>query len=372
MLVVAHSGTAHDSGAEHDVGRPETDGDENECEKWIFARRGEPEQDAEAGGSEEAVADQKPAYPDTVEQRRADNTTQDATDTLRDGDETGRQRRIVQHVLAVHADDENLGRQPRPDESGHDVTTDERAVVEEARRHQWIPAALLVAHEGDQTHDAPDQTSDEGSGEPAVSCADRRGEDQQGGRRRHHQRAEQIEAPAAFSCPHRGQDAPSDCRDGEADRDVDEEHAAPSDRVDQHAAGNEPDDETDRRRDAVEAEHTVAGGTLPEAGRQNGQARRGDQCRRDALHRPGCDQQRHVTGETACCRCDGETDEPDGQSSAPPEEVGSPPAEHQEPTERQGVGGHNPLRGVRRYAQLRAQRRQRDVHDGEVQYHHKL
>ena len=46
------------------------------------------------------------------------------------------------------------------------------------------------------------------------------------------ERAEQIEAPAAFSCPHRGQDAPSDCRDGEADRDVDEEHAAPSDGVD--------------------------------------------------------------------------------------------------------------------------------------------
>ena len=165
--------------------------------KWIFARRGEPEQAAEAGDSEEAVADQKPAYPDTVEQRRADNTTQDATDTLRDGDETGRQRRIVQHVLAVHADDENLGRRPRPDEPGHDVTTDERAVVE-GPAAPVDPAALLVAHEGDQTHDAPDQTSDEGSGEPVVSCADRRGEDQQGGRRRHHRRAEQIEAPAAF------------------------------------------------------------------------------------------------------------------------------------------------------------------------------
>ena len=55
------------------------------------------------------------------------------------------------------------------------------------------------------------------------------------------------------------------------------------------------------------------------------------------------------------------------RNSAPPEEVGGTPPEHQQPAERQGVAGHDPLRGVRRHAELRAERRQRDVDDAEVQ-----
>ena len=77
-------------------------------------------------------------------------------------------------------------------------------------------------------------------------------------------------------------------------------------------------------------------------------------------------------GEPAEQRERREGREADHEDDAPAEDVADPPAEQQEAAERQRVAGDDPLEAVLGEVEILLDRRQRDVHDRDVEHHHQI
>ena len=77
-------------------------------------------------------------------------------------------------------------------------------------------------------------------------------------------------------------------------------------------------------------------------------------------------------GQAAEQRADGEDDEAAHEDASPPEDVGEPAAEQEEAAEDERVGAEHPLQVLLREAEIGLDRRQRDVHDRDVEDDHEL
>jgi hypothetical protein len=77
---------------------------------------------------------------------------------------------------------------------------------------------------------------------------------------------------------------------------------APSDGIDQHATGDEPQDEAERCCHAEVAEHAFAVGALGVARRQDREGGRRNECGGNALHRPCRHEQWEVHRDAPCGR----------------------------------------------------------------------
>ena len=89
-----------------------------------------------------------------------------------------------------------------------------------------------------------------------------------------------------------------------------------------------------------------------------------------ALHDARRDQQHGVLGQAAGQAGDGEGDQADDEHAAPAEQVSGPAAKNKKAAERDGVSRHDPLDCIGGHMKFALDRRQRDVHDAEIEDDH--
>ncbi len=169
-----------------------------------------------------------------------------------------------------------------------------------------------------------------------------------------------------------GDDARADREHGEADRHVDSEDPTPPETLSQQAAEQRARRAADAADRAPRAKRAVALSALRERGREDREARGRDDRAADALDGARSDQPRGGGCERARKRRGGEEKDAHEQDSPAPEQVGCAPAEHQQAGEGQRVGVDYPLQALGREVQGSLDRRQRDVHDRDVEDHHEL
>ena len=161
----------------------------------------------------------------------------------------------------------------------------------------------------------------------------------------------------------RGDDA---CR---TERHVDVEDPVPVDRLDQRSADERPEREPDRRDADPDPDRRRP---FPGMERRRDDRERGgqDERRSEALQRAGRDQQAAAHGEGAGERADGEDDEAEHEDPAAPEDVRELAGRKQQHGERERIGVDGPLELGEPDPELCLDRRQRDVHDRQVDVDH--
>jgi hypothetical protein len=157
-----------------------------------------------------------------------------------------------------------------------------------------------------------------------------------------------------------------------ANRNVDEEDPLPAERVGQHATEQQSERAPSRRRRGPNAEGPVALATLRKDGHEHRERRRHEQRRAQTLDRPAHDQRGVVPRQAVEQRSDGEHRHAGDEQTPPTEEIGQPPAEQKHPSEEDRVRRHHPLQVLLREAEIRLDRRQRDVDDRGVEDGHEL
>ena len=130
------------------------------------------------------------------------------------------------------------------------------------------------------------------------------------------------------------------------DRDVDEEHPLPAERVDEDAAGDDAEGAAEAGQPAPDAHRDVA---LAPVGEGHGEDREGGgrhERSAETLHGADADEHALRRRQAAGQRRDGEEAEAGGEDPAAAQQVGEPAAEQQEPAEGQRVGADHPLQVV--------------------------
>ena len=155
-------------------------------------------------------------------------------------------------------------------------------------------------------------------------------------------------------------------------RNVDEEDPRPAEVRREQAAQQDARRRTAARSRTVDAEREVALAALRECRHQERERRGSEQCPAEPLQPAECDQRPLGPGEAAQQRARGEQRQAGDEEPSAPEQIGDPAAEQQRPAEENRVGGDHPLQVRLREAEIRLDRRQRDVHDRDVENDHEL
>jgi hypothetical protein len=134
----------------------------------------------------------------------------------------------------------------------------------------------------------------------------------------------------------------SQCRRGDTDRDVHEQHPAPAQSAREDAAQQNARGAAGARDGAPDAECTVALRTFRERGRDDRQRGRRDDRGAEALDRTGGQQPCLGLSKPAAERGEREHDQADHEHAPAPEQVGEPPAEQQEASKGERVRVHDP------------------------------
>jgi hypothetical protein len=145
-----------------------------------------------------------------------------------------------------------------------------------------------------------------------------------------------------------------------------------SQRVDEHAAGDDAEGAADAGQRAPDAERDVALTPRREGDREQRKGGGREQRRADALHGADGDERSGGTGEPAGERRCPEQREAGEEHAAAPEQVARAPAEQQQATEGKRVGVDDPLQPVSREPEVGLDRGQCDVHDRDVEDDHEL
>ncbi len=157
-----------------------------------------------------------------------------------------------------------------------------------------------------------------------------------------------------------------------ADRHVDEEDPLPAGPLGEHAAEQHARGATGAGDGAPHAERLVALLALGEGRRQDREGGRRDQRGAQTLHGARRDQQVVGVRQAAGQRGDREERQADHEHLAAAEQVGHAAAEQQEAAEGERVGARDPLQARVGEVQVALDRRQRDVHDRDVDDEHEL
>jgi hypothetical protein len=175
-----------------------------------------------------------------------------------------------------------------------------------------------------------------------------------------------VIAAAPAKQPRRDPD--DECADGH----VDVEDPRPVQRARQRAAQQHPGGAAAAGRRAPDAERHVALAALAEHRGEDGQRGGGEERRAEALQRAEGDQRAGRPGDAVEQRAHREERHAGDEHAPTTEHVGESTAEQQDAAEEDRVGRHHPLQAGLREAEVRADGRERDVHDRDVQHHHEL
>ena len=135
----------------------------------------------------------------------------------------------------------------------------------------------------------------------------------------------------------------------------------------QDSAGEDPAREAGRRDGAVPAHRAVARRPFLVAARDEGQDRGRDDRRRQPLTGPRRDEHRRIAGEPADERAQGEHRQSGDEHALATEEVAEMSTDEQEAAEEQRVCPDHPGQLAIGESEVALDRRQRHVHDGEVE-----
>jgi hypothetical protein len=161
-------------------------------------------------------------------------------------------------------------------------------------------------------------------------------------------------------------------RCGQREREVDEHAQPPGNGLGEDAAEQQPEYAAAADDRAEDPERLAALGRLGERGRQQSQRRRSEDRREDALDRARGDKHPERACGAADRRCDRESQQSAREGPLASPQVAEPSAEQQQRPERERVCGHDPLPGVGGEAERQLSRRQRHVHDRQVEHDHQL
>ena len=158
----------------------------------------------------------------------------------------------------------------------------------------------------------------------------------------------------------------------QGDRDVDEEDPGPAQVGREHAAEQDADGGTATCGGAVDSERAVALAALGEGRHQERERGRCKQRAAEPLQGAERDQRRLRPGETAEQRAGREDGQACDEEAPAAEQVAEPAAEQERAAEEDRVGRDHPLQARLREAEVGLDRRQRDVHDRDVEDDHEL
>ena len=283
--------------------------------------------------------------------------------------ESGLEHREAQDGLHVEGQQQERAEDAAGLEQRDEVRRRQQPDPEDAERHQRRTLAGLPEHEPDEQRHGENEHADRLERRPALVRRLRDGVDEADEPAGDENRPERVVLvhdvlAAALAHVDRRQH-----EHGDADRDVDPEDPLPAEVLREDAA-----EEHARRRAAAGdpapgAECLVALLALGERRRDDRERGRRHDRRAEALHRAGADQHCRRGREAADEGRRGEEREAAHEDHAAPEEVGGTTAEEQEAAIRERVGGDHPLEVLGSEVEIGADRRQRDVHDRDVEHH---
>ena len=201
---------------------------------------------------------------------------------------------------------------------------------------------------------------------PAV----RRAFDDRVGERAEHHHDEALSdrvRPARSGRPRLGDESRGQRDGGQADRDVDPEHAPPADRLDQDAAQHRAERHGQGERAAPGAEGPGAFGAVGERVGDDRHRNRVEHGPADRLHHPERDQPAQPGRQTAQPRADREHGQSGLERSSASDPVGGRAGQHQQAGQHERVGVYGPLQPGHRGVQVPPDGGQRDVDDGAIQ-----
>jgi hypothetical protein len=156
------------------------------------------------------------------------------------------------------------------------------------------------------------------------------------------------------------------------DRHVDDEDPAPAERLGEQPAEQCAGRAADRSHRPPKPERAVALVALGEAGREDRERRRRHDGAAEPLRGARADERQLVLRQPAGERRQREQREAAREHLAPPEQVGCAAAEQQEARERERVRVDDPGEARGLEAEVGRDRRQRHVHDRDVEHDHEL
>jgi hypothetical protein len=159
-------------------------------------------------------------------------------------------------------------------------------------------------------------------------------------------------------------------RRAHTDRDVHEEDPVPVDRLRQHPAREQPDRPAGRGHERVDADRLRLLARLREHRHDHPEDHRRGHRAAGALEEARADQNALAGGDAAQDRGDREHCEPREEDLPAPDQVAEPPGQQQQAAERDQIGVHHPRQRRGREAEVVLDRRQRDVHDRDVEHDH--
>jgi hypothetical protein len=295
-------------------------------------------------------------------------------DRQRDGEvaDAGLHRREAQHLLHVERkqeeDPEDDGSQAEADH----VRARQRAPLEDAKRDERRARARLVPEEDRHQRGRGQEDADRLRRAPADPVRLCQPEHEEHEARRDADGSEGVEVPGQAVRPaltHVARD------EGERDRrdgDVDEEDPLPPEVLGEHAAEEHPDGGAGAGDAAEDAERLVPfGAFLERHERDREDGRREDRARR-ALQEPRDDEHLGRLREPREQRGHQEKAEAHHEEVASAEQVAHAPSEQEEPAEGERIARDDPLEVLGRKAEIGLDRRERHVHDRDVEHDHEV
>ncbi len=352
-----------------DAGRCQHAGN-HDVDERAAARVDSREQQQAAGHHDQAAAEHR-AHAELADEPPGARGDQHDRQRHRQEDQAGVKRREAEHLLQIERADEPHRKQRRAEQQ-HDRVRDLQRLgqlLERDQRRRGPPRLDRAEHT--EQHDAEPDRPERGERAPALQARFDDAVDEHHLADRQGQRAGQVERRSVALAP-LGDHAIGDQRGDDRDRRVDQQHPAPRERfgddpAEQHAGGAA--EAVHRRPDA---DRTMQFRARRERAGDDRQRRRRHQRSGEALHGARRDQHDLIGRRAAGERGEPEQDQAGDERAALAEVVGRAPAEHQEAGERDRVCVDDPLQVRRGEAEVRLDRRQRDVDDAQVEDDHEL
>ena len=284
----------------------------------------------------------------------------------------GLQRGVVQNLLHVQREQEELREDGRTREKRGHVRARQRAQPEDPHRQERCGRPQLDDHEGGDERRRCGEQAGGGGRCPAMLARPGQRVDEQHEAARDRAGSGRVEVAmieirAALAQQQRRQNEHDRAR-----RHVDEEDPRPAERARQQAAEQHARGCTASRDGAPDAEREIPLRALLERRRQDRQRGRSEKRRAEPLQRAKGDQRAFGPGEPVQEGADGEEHEAGHEHAPSAEQVGGTAAQEQDAAEEDGVGGDHPLQPLLAEVQIGLDRRQRHVHDGDVEHDHEL
>ncbi len=276
----------------------------------------------------------------------------------------------MEHLLHVQREEEEHREDGGAEQEPDHVRACERSVPEDPQRHQRRLGARLDHEEDGDQRCGSEQEADRRSRSPVMLVGRHDRIDEQRQTRGDGDGSGDVEPPVAEVGTRLLQQHRREHHRRRADRHVDEEDPRPAEVARQHSAREDADCRAGAGDRAPDAERRVPLLALGEGRREDREGGGRDDRGAESLHGAGRDQRSLRVREPAGERGDREQRHADDEQLPPAKQVRDAAAEQQEPAERKGVCRDHPLQVRLREVEVRLDRRERDVHDRDVDDDH--